>query len=249
MLTAQARRSPAAVCSASRRTRRTCFARMGSSSFSTTSRSRVELAMSTARRPGEGARLAVARSSDAALHGAQAEALARACDEAARRGNSRPTTQIPIDADNPQVVQKRRKAFVRKWRDKCEAVATRLVEDGDQLFTFTRLLVAQWKSWRRITNVVDAACMWHVSSRRIKTQGVLPSAETAAMQDLGAACVRTDSCAERSSGWMSIARPLDESIDVAAMTSYGDAAGDALTKRPPLSGTAPAKRRSVTASC
>ena len=83
-----------------------------------------------------------------------------------------------IYADNPQVVQKRRKAFIRKWRDKCEAVATSLVEAGDQLFTFTRLPVAQWKS-ARTTNAIERL---HLEfKRRIKTQTVLPSAETAAM--------------------------------------------------------------------
>ena len=33
----------------------------------------------------------------------------------------------------------RRKAFVRKWRLKCRAVADSLAEAGDKLFTFTRL--------------------------------------------------------------------------------------------------------------
>jgi transposase-like protein len=43
-----------------------------------------------------------------------------------------------IYADNPPAVEKRRKAFIRKWRDKCEAVATSLEEAGDQLLTFPR---------------------------------------------------------------------------------------------------------------
>ena len=36
-----------------------------------------------------------------------------------------------IYADSPQATEKRRKAFVRKWRDKCEAVATSLEEVGE----------------------------------------------------------------------------------------------------------------------
>ncbi|MBO0764368.1 MAG: transposase [Hyphomicrobiaceae bacterium] len=48
-----------------------------------------------------------------------------------------------IYADNPQTVEKRRTAFIRKWRDKCEAVATSLEEVGDELFTFTRLPAEQ----------------------------------------------------------------------------------------------------------
>jgi hypothetical protein len=49
-----------------------------------------------------------------------------------------------IYAEAPLSVEKRRRAFVRKWRDKCEAVAVSLEEAGDQLFTFTRLPVEQW---------------------------------------------------------------------------------------------------------
>jgi transposase-like protein len=83
-----------------------------------------------------------------------------------------------IYADDAQAVEKRRKAFVRKWRDKWEAVATSLEEAGDQLFTFTRLPVEQWKS-ARTTNAIERL---HLEfKRRIKTQTVLPSAETAAM--------------------------------------------------------------------
>jgi hypothetical protein len=46
-------------------------------------------------------------------------------------------------ADSPQTIAKRRKAFVREWREKCEAIAASLEEAGDQLFTFTRLPVEQ----------------------------------------------------------------------------------------------------------
>jgi transposase-like protein len=83
-----------------------------------------------------------------------------------------------IYSDDPQTVEKRRKAFIRKWREKCEAVAVSLEEAGDQLFTFTRLPVEQWKS-ARTTNAIE---LLHLEfKRRIKTQTVLPSAETAAM--------------------------------------------------------------------
>ena len=46
-------------------------------------------------------------------------------------------------------VETRRKAFVRKWRLKCRAVADSLEEAGDRLFTFTRLDPSQWKAARR----------------------------------------------------------------------------------------------------
>ena len=44
-----------------------------------------------------------------------------------------------IYAKTAKEVEARRKAFIRKWRVKCEAVATSLEEAGDRLFTFTRL--------------------------------------------------------------------------------------------------------------
>jgi len=43
-------------------------------------------------------------------------------------------------------VEARRRAFIRKWRLKCKAVADSLEEAGDRLFTFTRLPLSQWKS-------------------------------------------------------------------------------------------------------
>ena len=46
---------------------------------------------------------------------------------------------------NDQGEETRRKAFVRKWRLKCRAVADSLAEAGDKLFTFTRLSKSQWK--------------------------------------------------------------------------------------------------------
>ena len=45
-------------------------------------------------------------------------------------------------------VETRRKAFIRKWRLKCRAVADSLEEAGDRLFTFTRFPPSQWKSIR-----------------------------------------------------------------------------------------------------
>ena len=81
-----------------------------------------------------------------------------------------------IYAADAKTVEKRRKAFIGKWRDKCEAVATSLEEAGDRLFTFTRLPVGQWRS-ARTTNAIERL---HLEfKRRIKTQCVLPSAETA----------------------------------------------------------------------
>ena len=61
---------------------------------------------------------------------------------------------------------------------RCRAVADSLDEAGDRLFTFTRLPGSQWKS-ARTTNAVER--LHEEFKRRIKTQTVLPSAETAAM--------------------------------------------------------------------
>jgi putative transposase len=83
-----------------------------------------------------------------------------------------------IYAENAAEVMRRRTLFLAKWRLKCRAVADSLEEAGDRLFTFTRLPVSQWKS-ARTTNSIER--LHEEFKRRIKTQTVLPSAETAAM--------------------------------------------------------------------
>jgi len=83
-----------------------------------------------------------------------------------------------IYAENAAEVMRRRKLFLAKWRLKCRAVADSLEEAGDRLFTFTRLPTSQWKS-ARTTNSIER--LHEEFKRRIKTQTVLPSAETAAM--------------------------------------------------------------------
>jgi transposase-like protein len=75
-------------------------------------------------------------------------------------------------------VETRRKAFVRKWHLKCRAVADSLEEAGDRLFTFTRLDPSQWKA-ARTTNAIER--LNEEFRRRIKTQAVLPCAETVPM--------------------------------------------------------------------
>ena len=83
-----------------------------------------------------------------------------------------------IYAKTAKEIEVRRRAFLRKWRLKCRAVAQSLEEAGDRLFTFTRLPESQWKS-ARTTNAIER--LHEEFKRRIKTQTVLPSAETAAM--------------------------------------------------------------------
>ena len=83
-----------------------------------------------------------------------------------------------IYAATREEVETRRKAFIRKWRLKYRAVADSLQEAGDRLFTFTRLPPSQWRSVRT-TNAIER--LHKEFKRRIKTQTVLPSADTAAM--------------------------------------------------------------------
>jgi putative transposase len=83
-----------------------------------------------------------------------------------------------IYAATPNEIEARRKAFIRKWRLKCRAVADSLEEAGEQLFAFTQLPPSQWRS-ARTTNAIER--LHEEFKRRIKTQTVLPSAETAAI--------------------------------------------------------------------
>jgi putative transposase len=83
-----------------------------------------------------------------------------------------------IYAETAKEVERRRRAFLRKWRLKCPGVAVSLEEAGDRLFAFLRLPQSQWKS-ARTTNAIER--LHEEFKRRVKTQTVLPSAETAAM--------------------------------------------------------------------
>jgi transposase-like protein len=83
-----------------------------------------------------------------------------------------------IYATTREEIAIRRKAFIRKWRLKHRAVADSLEEAGDRLFPFTRLPPGQWRSVRT-TNAIER--LHEEFKRRIKTQTVLPSADTAAM--------------------------------------------------------------------
>ena len=83
-----------------------------------------------------------------------------------------------IYAATRQEIEARRKAFIRKWRLKHRAVADSLEEAGDRLLTFARLPPSQWRS-ARMTNAIER--LHEEFKRTIKTQTVLPSADTTAM--------------------------------------------------------------------
>ena len=83
-----------------------------------------------------------------------------------------------IYANTAQEVEAKRKAFLRKWRLRCRPVADGLEEAGEKLFTFLRFPPEQWKSIRT-TNAIER--LHEEFKRRIKTQCMLPCAETACM--------------------------------------------------------------------
>jgi putative transposase len=118
-----------------------------------------------------------------------------------------------IYATSPAEIEERRRAFIRKWRLKCKAVADSLEEAGDRLFTFTRLPCSQWKS-ARTTNAIER--LHEEFKRRIKTQTVLPSAETAAML-FWALLAAGQITMRKVDGWETLTQKLtDKPIDLAA---------------------------------
>jgi putative transposase len=118
-----------------------------------------------------------------------------------------------IYATTRQEIESRRKAFIRKWRLKHRAVADSLEEAGDRLFTFTRLPLGQWRS-ARTTNAIER--LHEEFKRRIKTQTVLPSAETAAML-FWALLASGQINMRKVDGWQTLAtKPIEQPIDLAA---------------------------------
>ncbi len=118
-----------------------------------------------------------------------------------------------VYAATPKEIEQRRRAFLRKWRLKCRAVADSLEEAGERLFSFTRLPPSQWKS-ARTTNAIER--LHEEFKRRIKTQTVLPSAETAAML-FWALLASGQITMRKVDGWQSLGQPpSDSAIDLAA---------------------------------
>jgi putative transposase len=118
-----------------------------------------------------------------------------------------------VYAETKAEIEARRKVFLRKWRRKCPAGADSLEEAGDRLFAFTRLDSSQWKS-ARTTNAIER--LHEEFRRRIKTQAVLPDAETAPM--LFWALLASGQIEMRKvDGWQTLSLPLDpEPLDLAA---------------------------------
>jgi putative transposase len=118
-----------------------------------------------------------------------------------------------IYADTAAEVETRRKAFLRKWRLKCRAVADSLEEAGERLFAFTRLDPSQWKS-ARTTNAIER--LNEEFRRRIKTQTVLPCAETVPML-LWALLASGQIQMRKVDGWETLSQPIEPMpLDLAA---------------------------------
>jgi putative transposase len=118
-----------------------------------------------------------------------------------------------IYAATPEDIAMRRKGFIRKWRLKHRAVADSLDEAGDRLFTFAHLPPTQWRS-ARTTNAIER--LHEEFKRRIKTQTVLPSAETAAML-FWALLASGQINMRKVDGWQTLATTtIDQPIDLAA---------------------------------
>ena len=118
-----------------------------------------------------------------------------------------------IYAATPEDITARRKAFIRKWRLKHRAVADSLEEAGDRLFTFAQLPPSQWRS-ARTTNAIER--LHEEFKRRIKTQTVLPSADTAAML-FWALLASGQINMRKVDGWQTLATTIiDQPIDLAA---------------------------------
>jgi putative transposase len=118
-----------------------------------------------------------------------------------------------VYAETAAEIKTRRKAFLRKWRLKCKAVADSLEEAGDRLFAFTRLDPSQWKS-ARTTNAIER--LNEEFRRRIKTQTVLPCAETVPML-LWALLASGQIQMRKVDGWETLSQPIEPiALDLAA---------------------------------
>jgi transposase-like protein len=67
-------------------------------------------------------------------------------------------------------------SFERTWAKRCPGVVTSLREGGDELLTLFSFPMVQWKTLRT-TNTIER--LHEEFRRRVKTQGSLPSEDTA----------------------------------------------------------------------
>ena len=110
-----------------------------------------------------------------------------------------------IHAEIVAEVEKKRKALLRNWRQKCKAVADSLKEAGDRLFTFTRLDPAQWKA-ARASNAIER--LNEEFRKRLKTPTVLPCAETVPML-FWAPLASGQITMRKLDGWQTLDKPIE----------------------------------------
>jgi putative transposase len=116
-----------------------------------------------------------------------------------------------MHAKTAEEVLAKRKALLARWKLRCRPVATSLEEAGERLFTFLRYPPDQWRSLRT-TNAIER--LHEEFKRRIKTQCLLPCAETAAML-FWALLASGQITMRRVDGWQTLDRsPTD--LDLAA---------------------------------
>jgi transposase-like protein len=116
-----------------------------------------------------------------------------------------------VHAGSVAEVLAQRKVFLATWKLRCRAVADSLEEAGERLFTFLRYPPEQWRSLRT-TNAIER--LHEEFKRRIKTQCLLPCAETAAML-FWALLASGQITMRRVDGWQTLERsPTD--LDLAA---------------------------------
>src|SRR5512142_471322 len=116
-----------------------------------------------------------------------------------------------IYAKTANEVQAKYELFVRKWRLKCQAVVDSLEEAGPRLFTFLQYPPDQWKSIRT-TNAIER--LHEEFKRRIRTQCLLPCAETACML-FWALLASGQITLRRVDGWNTLnVAPNDEPLDL-----------------------------------
>ena len=108
-----------------------------------------------------------------------------------------------VHAKTAAAAQAKRKTFLAKWKLRCRPIADSLEEAGERLFTFLRYPPEQWRSLRT-TNAIER--LHEEFKRRIKTQCLLPCAETAAML-FWALLASGQITLRKVDGWQSLAQP------------------------------------------
>ncbi|MGH7254605.1 MAG: IS256 family transposase, partial [Nitrospirales bacterium] len=81
-----------------------------------------------------------------------------------------------VYADSGTLARQAYRAFLAPWENRAPKVAASLREAGEERLTFSRLPSRQWKS-ARTTNAIER--LHGEFRRRVKTQGALPTAQTA----------------------------------------------------------------------